>query len=89
MVYGTPDWPDYVALAVSEIRHYGQGSIQVDRRLRALLDHLIRELPEARHAPLREELDLLSRSVDRGFLDETDRRRAAVGDQQGVGGSEG
>ncbi|MBN9523702.1 DUF2254 domain-containing protein [bacterium] len=88
-VYGTPDWPDFVTLAVSEIRHYGAGSIQVDRRLRALLDHLIRELPAARHPPLREELVLLDRAVERGFTDEADRRRAAVGDQQGVGGSEG
>jgi uncharacterized membrane protein len=89
VVYGTPDWPDYVTLAVSEVRHYGAGSIQVDRRLRALLEHLLRELPDARHAPLREELVLLGRAVERGFQDETDRRRAAVGDQQGVGGSEG
>ncbi|WP_202920262.1 DUF2254 domain-containing protein [Urbifossiella limnaea] len=89
VVYGTPDWPDFVTLAVSEVRHYGGGSIQVDRRLRALLDHLIGELPAARHAPLREELVLLGRAVERGFQDDTDRRRAAVGDQQGVGGSEG
>ncbi len=88
-VYGTPDWPDFVTLAVSEIRHYGAGSIQVNRRLRALLDHLIRELPATRHPPLREELTLLGRAVERGFTDETDRKRAAVGDQQGVGGSEG
>jgi uncharacterized membrane protein len=89
VVYGTPDWPDFVTLAVSEVRHYGAGSIQVDRRLRALLDHLIRELPAARHPPLREELVLLGRAVERGFRDATDRERAAVGDQQGVGGSEG
>ena len=89
VVYGTPDWPDYVTLAVSEVRHYGGGSIQVNRRLRALLDHLLRELPEARHPPLREELAMLMRAVEHGFRDEVDRRRAAVGDQQGVGGSEG
>jgi uncharacterized membrane protein len=89
LVYGTPDWPDFVTLAVSEIRHYGGGSIQVDRRLRALLEHLTRELPEARRPPLREELVLLGRAVVRGFRDEADRKRAAVGDQQGVGGSEG
>jgi hypothetical protein len=34
-------------------------------------------------------LVLLGRSVERGFHDETDRQRAGVGDQQGVGGSEG
>src|SRR5581483_6417846 len=58
-VYGTPDWPDYVTLAVTEVRHYGAGSIQVDRRLRAVLEHLIRELPEARRPPLEAELALL------------------------------
>ena len=52
VVYGTPDWPDYVMLAVSEVRHSGAGSIQVNCRLRAMLEHLIRELPEARHRPL-------------------------------------
>ena len=60
LVYGTPDWPDYVTLAVSEIRHFGEGSMQVNRRLRAMLEHLIRELPEDRRPPLEEELALLS-----------------------------
>lgn len=88
VIYGTPDWPDYVLLAVSEIRHYGAGSMQVDRRLRAMLEHLIRELPEARRPPLEEELALLGRAVERGFRDEADRKRAGVADYQGVGGSD-
>jgi uncharacterized membrane protein len=88
VVYGTPDWPDYVMLAVSEIRHYGAGSIQVNRRLRAMLEHLIRELPEARHPPLEEELALLGSAVKWGFRDEEDRKRAGVADYQGVGGSD-
>jgi uncharacterized membrane protein len=88
VVYGTPDWPDYVTLAVSEIRHFGDGSIQVDRRLRAMLERLIRDLPAARRPPLEEELALLGSAVERRFRDEVDRKRAAVGDQQGVGGSE-
>jgi uncharacterized membrane protein len=87
VVYGTPDWPDYVMLAVSEVRHYGAGSLQVDRRLRAMLEHLIRELPEARRPPLEEELALLGSAVERGFQDEEDRRRAGVADFQGVGRS--
>jgi uncharacterized membrane protein len=88
LVYGTPDWPDYVILAASEIRHYGVGSLQVDRRLKAMLEHLIRELPEARRAPLEQELVLLGSAVERGFKDEEDRKRARVADYQGVGGSD-
>lgn len=36
IVYRTPDWVDYVQLAVTEIRHFGGASIQVARRLRAM-----------------------------------------------------
>lgn len=88
VVYGTPDWPDYVTLAVSEIRQFGGGSLQVDRRLTAMLEHLIRELPEARKPPLAEELALVGSAVKRGFQDEADRQRAGIADYQGVGGSD-
>jgi uncharacterized membrane protein len=88
LVYRTPDWEDFVLLTAREIRHYGGGSIQVDRRLRALLEHLIRVLPEARHPPLQKELLLLHSAVERGFPDADDRDRAEVGDYQGIGGSE-
>ena len=33
LVYRTPDWEDFVRLAVTEIRHFGGESIQVARRL--------------------------------------------------------
>jgi uncharacterized membrane protein len=88
LVYGTPDWPDYVTLAVAEVRHYGGESLQVDRRLRAMLEHLIEALPESRRPPLREELTLLGSAVERRFQDEVDRKRAGVADYQGVGGSD-
>jgi uncharacterized membrane protein len=88
LVYGTPDWPDYVTLAVTEIRQYGEGSLQVTRRLRAVLEHLIAALPESRRPPLEQELALLSIAVGRKFPDEADRKRAGVADYQGVGGSD-
>jgi uncharacterized membrane protein len=88
VVYGTPDWPDYVALATAEIRHYGEGSLQVTRRLRAMLEHLIAALPEDRRPQLQAELALLGCSVSRSFQDEEDRKRAAVADYQGIGGSD-
>lgn len=88
VVYGTPDWPDFVILAVSEVRQFGAASIQVQRRLRAMLVHLIEYLPPDRRPPLEQELALLGQSVARSFDDEVDRKRANVADYQGVGGSE-
>jgi uncharacterized membrane protein len=88
LVYGTPDWPDYVTLAVTEIRQYGDSSLQVTRRMRAMLQHLIDALPETRRPPLQQELALLSNAVARKFPDEADRKRAGVADYQGVGGSD-
>jgi uncharacterized membrane protein len=87
LVYPTPDWVDIVDLAVTEIRQYGATSIQVARRLRAMLEHLIDRLPEPRLRPLRAELDLLERSNARNFAEAEDKRRANIADFQGLGGS--
>ena len=88
LVYRTPDWEDFVTLAVTEIRQFGGSSIQVARRLRAMLEDLIQTLPEERAAPLRQELQLLKRSVERFFLEPEDRALAEVSDAQGVGGTQ-
>jgi uncharacterized membrane protein len=85
LVYRTPDWPDFVKLACTEIRLYGTGSTQVMRRLRALLEDLLELLPAARHAPLREELRLLACVVERGFSEAEDRQLASGQDFQGLG----
>jgi len=76
-----------VSLAVDEIRQYGASSIQVARRLKAMLGDLIEVAPEERRRTLHEELRLLARAVDRTFLDVEDRGRASVPDQQGLGSS--
>jgi uncharacterized membrane protein len=86
LVYRTPDWEDFVYLAVTEIRHFGGESIQVARRLRAMLEDLIRTLPEERATLLRQELSLLQRSAERSFPEPEDRALAEVSDAQGVGG---
>ena len=88
LCYGTPNWPDFVSLAVTEIRHFGAGSLQVARRLLAMLDHLLHVLPEPRWAALQQELTLLQRANERRFPDEEDRANARVSDFQGVGSSE-
>jgi uncharacterized membrane protein len=85
LVYRTPDWPDFVKLACTEIRLYGTGSPQVMRRVRAMLEDLLELLPAARHAPLREELALLDRAVERGFSEPEDRELASGQDFQGLG----
>jgi uncharacterized membrane protein len=89
LVYRTPDWEDFVRLAVTEIRHFGCESIQVARRLRAMLENLIQTLPESRRSLLRQELTLLHRSAERFFTEPEDRVMADESDFQGVGGSHG
>jgi uncharacterized membrane protein len=86
LVYRTPDWEDFVYLAVTEIRHFGGASIQIARRLRAMLENLILTLPEARAPLLRQELAMLQRSSERFFAEPEDRALAEVSDYQGVGG---
>jgi uncharacterized membrane protein len=86
LVYRTPDWEDFVQLAITEIRHFGGASIQVARRLRALLENLIQTLPEERAVLLRQELELLHRSAERFFTEPEDRALADISDFQGVGG---
>ena len=88
LCYGTPDWPDFVSLATTEIRHYGASSMQVARRLQAMLKHLLRVLPDARKPALQQELVLLHRAIQRSFPDEEDRALCQVGDLQGIGSSE-
>jgi uncharacterized membrane protein len=89
LVYRTPDWEDFVRLAVTEIRQFGGTSIQVARRLRALLVNLIHTLPPERGQLLSQELKLLQRSAERFFTEPEDRALAKVSDFQGVGGKQG
>ena len=85
LVYRTPDWEDFVGLAVTEIRQFGANSTQVVRRMRAMLENLIPLLPPHRSAVLGQELALLKSTVDRGFA-VPERERADLPDFQGLGG---
>jgi uncharacterized membrane protein len=88
LVYRTPDWEDFAHLAVTEIRLFGGESIQITRRLRAMLENLILNLPEPRVVLLRQELAVLKRSAERLFAEPEDRALAEVSDFQGVGGKQ-
>ncbi len=52
LIFRTPNWEDYVQVACSEIRACGTSSLQVVRRMRAMLENLRDTLPEHRRATL-------------------------------------
>jgi uncharacterized membrane protein len=85
LVYRTPDWEDYVHLAVTEIRQFGESSIQIARRMRAMLEDLIKTLPKERATLLVRELGILQRTASHAFQVPEDRALAEVSDLQGVG----
>jgi uncharacterized membrane protein len=87
LIYRTPDWNDFVLLGTTEIRQYGRDSIQVQRRLRAMLEDLIETLPERRVPILHRELSLLATLSKRAFPDLNDQTLAESGDLQGIGGT--
>jgi uncharacterized membrane protein len=88
LVYRTPNWEDFVHLAVTEIRQFGGESIQVARRLHAMLEDLIQVLPPQRGELIRKELSLLYRSTQKYFTEPEDHALAEISDAQGVGGSQ-
>jgi uncharacterized membrane protein len=84
LVYPTPTWEDFVELALDEIRAFGAGQYQVARRLRALLDALIADLPEHRRPALEAQSALLADAVEHSYS-QTQRADALVPDRQGIG----
>jgi uncharacterized membrane protein len=88
LVYRTPDWEDFVTLAVTEIRIYGAQSPQATRRLQAMLEGLLPSVPAERRAALDEQIAALRRTVNAAYLDPHDRAIAIQGDLQGFGGAE-
>ena len=67
VIFPTPNWGDFVQLAFREIRLYGAENFQIARRLRAMIDNLMKTLPESRRPALRLELDLLDRTRSSTF----------------------
>ncbi|MCX4695534.1 DUF2254 family protein [Streptomyces sp. NBC_01408] len=79
-------WEDYLRVGVTEIREYGATSLQVCRRLRALLEDLLETQPTEHLPAVRAELVLLDESVRRTFTDSARRASAQTADRQGIGG---
>ena len=79
-------WTDYLALSVTEIREYGETSIQVVRRLRAMLEELSDSvLPDRREAVLHE-LERLDAATAARWGETVDLDLASGSDRQGIGG---
>jgi uncharacterized membrane protein len=86
MVMPVRAWPDVLALGITEIREYGVTSIQVTRRLRALLEELGElVLPENR-AAVDDELRRLDATVAASYGNSIDLDGARAADHQGIGG---
>jgi len=85
VLFQTPNWEDFVHLAFTEIRACGASSMQIARRLRSMLENLMRTLPEPRHPALREQLDLLDRVIESTYALPEDRALARIPDAQGLG----
>ncbi len=84
LVYPTPTWDDLVELALDEIRAFGANQYQVARRLRALLDALIPDVPPKRRPALVAQGTLLDDAVA-SAIPQNQRAAALVPDRQGIG----
>jgi len=86
LIFPTPTWEDYLALAFDEIRQYGATSIQVMRRLRSALMDLADAVPvPERRVAVQHYLDHLNLAVERHIIDIEDQLRALQEDRQGLG----
>jgi uncharacterized membrane protein len=86
LVYETPTWDDLLSLALTEIQQYGRTSVQVERRLGALLDSLAESVPEPRRAAVRRFAENREANLRQAFPLNPAREKEASGrDRQGLG----
>jgi uncharacterized membrane protein len=86
LIFPVPTWQDYLALAFDEIRQFGGMSVQVMRRLRAVLVGLADTVTvEERRAEVTRYLDHLSLDIGRSDFDDLDQAAALQEDRQGLG----
>ncbi len=85
LTFPVMSWAAYVHLACDELRHYGATSLQVMRRMRAMLDDLLEVAPPDRRQVLEKQLDLLASAIIRTWAEVEDRRLSSMPDAQGLG----
>jgi uncharacterized membrane protein len=89
VVIPLPTWDDFLRLALDEIRYCGASSVQVMRRMRALIKNLITFLPVERHPALQHWEERLQDTISRTFADAEEKHDASVADRQGLGIGDG
>jgi uncharacterized membrane protein len=80
-----PSWDDFLHLGFEEILAYGAKSVQIMRRMRALVADLLAVLPAERHAALKYWRERLQTSIGRSFQDAEEKISASAEDRQGLG----
>jgi uncharacterized membrane protein len=85
LVVPPPSWEDYLDLALDEIRHYGATSLQVVRRIRAILDDLDGFVDGDEARAVSRQRRMLDRVVATNFPDPDERALAGRPDSQGLG----
>ena len=86
LVWRAPRWDDLLDLAFEEIREYGASSVQICRRMRAVLEDLLASTPAMRHAAINAHLRRLDATVRSAFPEGSlERETALVADRTGLG----
>ncbi len=85
LVVPYPTWEDFLRLGFEEIRFCGATSVQVMRRMRAMISDLIAALPQERHPALEHHRERLNATIARSFADDEEKLEASVEDRQGLG----
>jgi uncharacterized membrane protein len=80
-----PSWDDFLHLGFEEILSCGAKSVQVMRRMKALVADMLGVLPPERHAGLKYWQQRLQVSISRSFEDAEEKLSASVEDRQGLG----
>lgn len=85
LVVSFPTWEDLLRLAFDEISFYGATSVQVMRRMNALVSDLTATVPEERRPALSYWDSRLRTLIARSFLSDDERTEASIEDRQGLG----
>jgi uncharacterized membrane protein len=86
LAWHSASWEELTGLAFNEIRAYGASSLQVVRRLRAVLQDLLGSTPDVRHAALKRHLERLDVSLELALPARSpDLELARTPDRMGLG----